>query len=393
MDRFVRYGFYPLTLGLVLATAWAVAGGAEVARSLLPAVFAAAIAAIALFERRLPFEPAWLVDQGDLRTDIVHALVNWGLLSTGGWVTHALALSVLGPTDLWPAHWPAAAQLLLVALVVDFALFAMHWLSHRWPWAWRLHAVHHSAERLYWLNGERRHPASALLMGGPGLLLLAGLGAPPELVSAWLAVIAVHLAFQHANLDYRLGPLRRWIAGAETHRWHHKREYEDAQVNFGEVFLVWDRLFGTFLDAGDRLAPGAAGLRGRSAPPSYLRQLTWPFQVPPSLRDAFEQQLDAGRHALDEQRPADALTHFEAAHILGQSWTGLHVRSHLALLRWGIRAGRPSEIVGQALRVVAAAAFTWLWVPTGNPGSTRVNAFDRRPISNELAEVLAGDRG
>lgn len=295
MKPLVRYAFYPLTLGLMLVTALAAASGVVAPWPTLPVVVALAIGAIAWLERQFPFEPAWLADQGDLHADIVHALVNWGLLSGAGWATHLLVKPIWG-ASVWPQSWPVAAQLLLVALVLDLGLYAMHWISHRWSWAWRLHAVHHSAERLYWLNGERRHPASALLMGAPGLLLLACIGTPPLLVSAWLAVIAVHLAFQHANLDYRLGPLRRWIAGAETHRWHHKREYEDAQVNFGEFFLLWDRLFGTLLDAGERLAPNAVGLRGRSAPARYLQQLAWPFRCRPrfGMRSSSSSTRDDG---------------------------------------------------------------------------------------------------
>jgi sterol desaturase/sphingolipid hydroxylase (fatty acid hydroxylase superfamily) len=392
MPRFVPYGIYPLTLAVVLIVAWAVAAGIA-PWPLLPAVVAAAIVAIALLERRFPFEAAWLQDQGDLRADIVHAVVNWGLLSGAGWAVHTVVHAILGPGVLWPTAWPVASQLLLVALVVDIGLYAMHVASHRWPWAWRLHAVHHSAERLYWLNGERRHPLSALLMGGPGLLALAALGAPPTLVSAWLAVVAVHLAFQHANLDYRLGPLRRWIAGAETHRWHHKREYEDAQVNFGEVFLVWDRLFGTFLDETQRLAPDAVGLRGRTAPASYVRQLAWPFQVPRPLRAAFDARLRSGHDALSRGELSYALAHLEAAHILGQGWTGLHVRSHVALLRWGWRAGQPREVAGQGVRIVASALMTWLWMPTGNPGSTRAKLLERRPIAHDLAPILGRSRG
>lgn len=393
MHRFVQHAFYPVTLVLILAIAWAVAAGYVAVWPALPGAVAAAIVAIALLERRVPYEAAWLSDQGDLQADSIHALVNWGLLSGAGWACHALVQASVGPVAFWPSSWPTLVQLLLAGLILDFGLYAMHVISHRWAWGWRLHAVHHSAERLYWLNGERRHPVSALLMGGPGLLVLALAGASPVLVSAWLAVIAVHLAFQHANLDYRLGPLRRLIAGAETHRWHHKREYEDTQVNFGEVLLVWDRLFGTFLDERQRLAADAVGLRSRAAPSSYVGQLAWPFRVPRELRHAFDAHLRAGHEALGRGQLADALTNFEAAHVLGQAWTGLHVRSHVALLRWGFRARRPREVTGQVVRIVASALMTWLWMPTGNPGSTRAALLEQRPIADQLAPLLAKSQG
>ncbi len=386
MQTLIRYAAYPAILAAVLLAALAVADGTAPAWPLLAGVAGIGIAVVAVLERLLPFEPAWVADQGDTRADIVHALINWALLSSGAVAVHLVTTFVALPS-LWPTAWPVWAQLALVAVVFDLGLYGMHVLSHRWPWAWRLHAIHHSAERLYWLNGERRHPLSALLMATPGLLAVALLGAPAVVVSAWLAVVAVHLAFQHANLDYRLGPLRRWIAGAETHRWHHKREYEDAQVNFGEFLLVWDRLFGTFAEPATALGAIDVGLRRRDMPPGYVGQLRWPFVVPTELHRAFEARLLAGYQALREARPEDAMTHFEAAHILGQAWTRTHVQSHVALLRWAIHEQRLREIVGVA-RIAAAALFTWLWVPKGNPGSTRVGALARPPVPEELELLL-----
>lgn len=153
----------------------------------------------------------------------------------------------------------------------------MHRLSHRVEWPWRMHTIHHSAERLYWLNGERRHPLHAAIMAGPGLVLLALLAAPQQLIAVWFAILTVHLAFQHANLDYTIGQLRGWIGVAEIHRWHHKRDFEDAQVNFGEVFLIWDRLFGTYYDAPSVVTTGDVGLGDRTFLTTYWQQLVWPF--------------------------------------------------------------------------------------------------------------------
>jgi sterol desaturase/sphingolipid hydroxylase (fatty acid hydroxylase superfamily) len=146
---------------------------------------------------------------------------------------------------------------------------------------WRLHLLHHSSERLYWLNGGRRHPLSALVLAGPGLAILILLGATPIAVGAWMSFMSVHLAFQHANLDYSLGALRRLLAVAEIHRWHHKRDFEDAQVNFGEVWLIWDQLFGSYHDAPSSPVAGEVGLRERALPSGYIGQLLWPLRRDP----------------------------------------------------------------------------------------------------------------
>jgi sterol desaturase/sphingolipid hydroxylase (fatty acid hydroxylase superfamily) len=392
MASLIRYAAYPTIMSAVLVAALMVATGAAPAWPLLAGAAAAGIVLVAALERRLPFQRAWTADRGDTRADVVHGLVNWGLLSGGAVVVHAVTLALALPA-VWPTAWPVWAQLLAVAVIFDLGLYAVHVLSHRWPWAWRLHAIHHSAERLYWLNGERRHPLSAALIAAPGLATLAVLGAPPLIVSSWLAVIAVHLAFQHANLDYRLGPLRRWIAGAETHRWHHKRDYEDAQVNFGEFLLVWDRLFGTFAEPAAALHADEVGLRRRDMPASWLEQLRWPFAMPAELREAFEARLAAGDADLRAGRAAEALAHYEAAHILSQTWTGPHVRSHVAMLRWSMAEQRSREFIGQVSRIVAAALFTWTWVPRGNPGSTRVGALARRPVPRDLDLLLSKANG
>lgn len=200
-------------------------------------------ATVGLLEQYAPFAPRWLQSQGDVVADLWHNFVN-------------------------------------------LSLYAMHRVSHTVEWLWRLHAPHHSPERLYWLNGERRHPLHALLLAAPGLTFLAILAAPQNLIAVWFAILTVHLAFQHANLDYTLGPLRRWLGVAEVHRWHHKREFEDAQINFGEFLMIWDRLFGTFYDVERRVRADELGLHDRTFPRDYWGQLKYPFTA------RFEDQRD-----------------------------------------------------------------------------------------------------
>lgn len=273
----VRYAAYPVIFGGVASfiLTWSTLG--QRPWPALPIAALIGIAFVAWLERLQPFETDWNRDHHDTATDIAHLLINLGMLSAAAFLLHAGRAWLPAPL-IWPTAWPVWGQVLLAGAILDLGLYAMHRLSHRVDWLWRLHAIHHSAERLYWMNGERRHPLSALLLAAPGLSAAAILGAPPAVVSAWLALLSVHLAFQHANLDYSLGPLRRWIGGAELHRWHHKREFEDAQVNFGEFWLLWDRLFGSLHDETTRLPSDAVGLREPAFPQRYFAQLAWPFR-------------------------------------------------------------------------------------------------------------------
>ena len=281
----IRWCSYPLVFGGVAASIlWTLSQGLPY-WPLVPMLALLGIACVAVLERRQPYEPSWLHDHGDMRADMIHFLVNLTVLYTS---IEALswARTWLSPAAIWPAAWPVWAQVAGVIVVMDFGLFFMHWVSHRSRYLWRLHEIHHSSERLYWLNGERRHPLHAMIMAAPGLAALLGAGAPPETIAGGLAILSVHLHFQHANLDYSVGPFRHLLGVAETHRWHHKKAYEDAQVNFGEWLMLWDHLFRTYRRPPGRVGPGDVGVLDASAPADYLGQLVRPLgarKAPPAV--------------------------------------------------------------------------------------------------------------
>ncbi|KAA0963685.1 sterol desaturase family protein [Pseudomonas sp. ANT_H12B] len=243
-----------------------------------PLVAAVGLLLIAGLERIQPFREAWLEDHQDTATDLLHMLVNLSVIQFTVGVLVEFGDAVPASVRLFPNKSPLWLQLLLVIAVLDLSLYAMHRISHRVYWLWRFHMPHHSAERLYWMNGERRHPLHAVLMASPGLVILFASGAPSAVVATWFGVLTVHLAFQHSNLDYRVGWLRHIIGVAEIHRWHHKRDFEDAQVNYGEFLMVWDRIFGTFYDSLGRLGQAEVGLHETDYPKNYLGQLIEPFE-------------------------------------------------------------------------------------------------------------------
>ena len=276
----IRHGAYPAVFGtgagLLL---WLVAAGHPYWPWAL-LISATAIAAVALLERVQPYEPSWLHDHGDTTVDVLHGAVSLGLIFSSIEIATA-ARGILPIAPLWPSGWPAWLSVLVAGAIIDLGLWAMHRASHQSGFLWRLHALHHSPERLYWLNGERRHPISALVLATPGISLAVLLGAPPLAIGTWMAIVSIHLAFQHANLDFTLGPFRYLLCVAEIHRWHHKREYEDAQVNFGEFWTFWDLLAGTFHHRRDGVRSGDVGLREQRMPPDYLAQLAWPWSGSP----------------------------------------------------------------------------------------------------------------
>lgn len=242
-----------------------------------PPILAATALAVILLERVRPHAAVWRTDHGDARTDLAHFAANLATsqLATAGYAGFHHATGGIGA--LWPFAWPFVAQFLLALLLVDLGLYGVHRASHGAGWLWRLHAIHHSPRRVYWVNGQRRHLVHEILEGSPGLLVLALLGAPPAIVGSAFAAVTIHLFLQHANIEYRLGPLTRLFAVAELHRWHHQRRWQDVQGNYAAVFSFWDYLFGTTLPQRG-VAPLDVGMDDEDIPCDWRGQMAWPFR-------------------------------------------------------------------------------------------------------------------
>ena len=274
----------PATLAVAIAVAIVALANGVAVSVILPLVLVASIVWVAWLERALPYRPEWNRARGDLLADALYlpttsavaALMRPAMATVGvvfaGWISARFGVG------LWPHDWPLAAQLLLSWVVVEgFAYWPHRWL-HEVPWLWRLHATHHSPERLYWLNATRAHPLEHVFRSCFNMLPLALAGASTELLALQAITDAVVGLFQHANVDIRLGPLNYVFSAAPVHRWHHSRVRAEADHNYGDNFIFWDLVFGTYYRPREREVE-ALGIAGLEAFPSrYLPQLLSPLR-------------------------------------------------------------------------------------------------------------------
>jgi len=244
----------------------------------LPLLFLPAVAVSFLAEWGLPYEPRWNRSRGDRFRDVVHGLVNESFNALGLLALPILALW-LPFSAVWPQAWPLWLQLLLAIVIADAGITLAHYASHRLPWLWRLHAVHHSVQRMYGFNGLMKHPLHQAIEATAGLLPLWLLGIPQSVAALLAFAIAIQLLLQHSNVDMRLGPLRWIFAWAPLHRFHHMKYGKAGDVNFGLFFTLWDRLLGTaFYTEEYRIGEGDLGIGTRvDFPVDYVRQLIDPF--------------------------------------------------------------------------------------------------------------------
>lgn len=273
----LRYLSFPLFFfgynGLGL---WLIASAAPPAARY--ALLALAVLTMFAIERLIPWQPAWNRNPGDAGADLLHALVNTAL-TAAGIAAVPLLMPLLPWTIYWPAHWPFLLQVVVAVLVLDMGIAAVHHASHRSPWLWRFHSIHHATERLYGFNGWMKHPVHQLLETGVGILPLLLLGVTPAVAAALGFCVAIQLLLQHANADYRIGPFKRLLATAEVHRFHHLRGAA-GDVNFGLFTTLWDHLAGSYRYCAAE-APRAADAVGLAPPQrsqSYAAQLAAPFR-------------------------------------------------------------------------------------------------------------------
>ncbi|WP_342672622.1 DUF3703 domain-containing protein [Candidatus Nitrospira nitrificans] len=108
----------------------------------------------------------------------------------------------------------------------------------------------------------------------------------------------------------------------------------------------------------------------------------------PELRRAYETEMTKAVGQYDAGDFRLAFSHLERAHILGQSFSIEHARSHWWMLKVGWKRRDIVEITGQIPRMLGALLFSRMWVPIGNPGGARVPPFQSMPIPEDLQRLL-----
>jgi sterol desaturase/sphingolipid hydroxylase (fatty acid hydroxylase superfamily) len=152
----------------------------------------------------------------------------------------------------WHAGWLSFCALFVAQ---DCLYYVFHRCSHRVRWLWAAHVVHHSSERLNLSTAFRQslmYPIAGMWAFWTPLALL---GFPPQQI---IAIVLVNLAFQffvHTQAIGRIGWLEYVINTPSIHRVHHARNARYIDHNYAGVLVVWDRLFGSYVDEDPNDAP------------------------------------------------------------------------------------------------------------------------------------------
>ena len=139
-------------------------------------------------------------------------------------------------------------------ILYDICYYWMHRIHHEVKVFWATHVVHHHGEE-YNLATALRQTSSGFLWKWVFFLPMFIIGVPPEV---YVSVAGVNLVYQfwvHTEHVGRLGFLEYIIITPSNHRVHHAQNDDYLDANYGGVFILWDRIFGTFIDERKDLKP------------------------------------------------------------------------------------------------------------------------------------------
>ena len=171
-------------------------------------------------------------------TNTVRDGINFGfILISYTWLVDKLTLYKLDP--VWLA-------VIIAFIVEDFAGYWLHRMNHRVNVFWNRHIIHHSSEEFNLSCALRQSISDTVKFKAVFMIPAAMLGIPAHIFAV---VGPIHLFMQfwyHTRLIDKMGWLEKVIVTPSHHRVHHAINPEYIDKNYSQIFIVWDKLFGSF---------------------------------------------------------------------------------------------------------------------------------------------------
>ncbi len=151
---------------------------------------------------------------------------------------------------LYLFNMPVWLKLVLGVMMFDFVNYWFHRTAHRVPLLWRFHRVHHSDTRMDASTNLRSHPIELLIYFGISNILASAIfGLDLTALGVFFLIITPYVFFEHSNIrfpawmDSTIGLV---FTTPNIHKVHHEQDQYFTDSNYSDIFIIWDRMFGTF---------------------------------------------------------------------------------------------------------------------------------------------------
>jgi sterol desaturase/sphingolipid hydroxylase (fatty acid hydroxylase superfamily) len=180
-----------------------------------------------------------------ITTIIINFILAFILIKTAGWTTE----NHFGILE-WMPEIPIWLYTIIGLLLLDLiGAYLAHFVQHKIKYLWRFHLIHHTDTYIDTTTANRHHPGESIIrfiFTTFGILIV---GSPMWMVFLYQTLSVVATQFNHANISLpnKLDIfLSYFIVSPNMHKVHHHYILPYTDSNYGNIFSVWDRLFGTF---------------------------------------------------------------------------------------------------------------------------------------------------
>lgn len=179
-------------------------------------------------------------------TIIVNFSLAFLLLKSADWVM-ASNFGILN----WLPEVPLWLYVVLGVFLMDFfGAYVPHFVEHKVKPLWMVHLVHHSDHKVDTTTANRHHPLESVIRFTFTLIGVVLIGVPMGIVLLYQSMSVVATQFTHANikLPRKADTILSYIlVSPDMHKVHHHYRLPYTDSNYGNIFSVWDRLFGTYM--------------------------------------------------------------------------------------------------------------------------------------------------
>lgn len=152
----------------------------------------------------------------------------------------------------WLPEMPLWLYVVLGVLLLDFfGAYLAHFVEHKVKPLWMVHLVHHTDHHVDTTTANRHHPIESVIRFAFTLLGVYVVGTPIAIVMLYQSLSLIFTQFTHANIKMSKGLdklLSYIIVSPDMHKVHHHYVLPYTDSNYGNIFSIWDRLFGTYME-------------------------------------------------------------------------------------------------------------------------------------------------
>ncbi len=211
-------------------------------------------------------------------TVIINFALAFLLLQTSFWVEK----NQFGLIN-WLPEMPLWSYIILGVLFLDFfGAYLAHLVEHKVKPLWMVHLVHHSDHKVDTTTANRHHPIESVIRFAFTLLGVFLVGTPFYIIMLYQSLSLVFTQFNHANLKMsrKLDKILSYIiVSPDMHKVHHHNLLPYTDSNFGNIFSIWDRLLGTYMELDrDKIVYGVDTFPDEVKNSDLVELLKQPFQ-------------------------------------------------------------------------------------------------------------------